>query len=96
MGLASLGLTDDELMRMDQEQSIDNYIDYEGERYAYRNSYEAYLFNDNKGDGEGFYMWEFVRENREGLVSVVKWEGMPFEVYTSVVVSPDIVSVFKK
>jgi len=30
------------------------------------------------------------------MVSVVKWEGMPFEVYASVVVSPDIVRIFKK
>ena len=86
-GLAAVGLTDDDLVRLDQEQSIDNFITYEDQKYLYRNSYEVYYFKDNRGEGEGFYMWEFVGEDRGKVVSVVKWEGMPFEVYFPVVVS---------
>ena len=81
---------------MDEEQSIDNHIVYEGERYSYRNSYEVLRFEDNGSEGEGFYLWEFLSGDRDKLVSVVKWEDMPFEVYASEEVSPDLVSVYKK
>ena len=96
MGLTSVGLTHEELVRMDNEHSIDNHFAYEASTYHYGNSYEAYYFKDNGHEGDGFYMWEFTSEDREKMLSVVKWEDAPFEVQTSVVVSPDIVSVYKK
>ena len=96
MGLASIGLDDDALIRMDNENSIDNHITFEDERYGYRNSYEAFFFKDGQGEGDGFWIWEFRSEDMKKTVSVVKWGDMPFEVYTSVVVSPDLVSVYKK
>jgi hypothetical protein len=95
-GLGSLDITNDQLVSLDDEQSIDNRVTYEGEMYAYRNSHEVYYFKDNRGEGEGFYSWEFVSEDRQKMVSVVKWEGMPFEVYASVVVSPNIVRIYKE
>ena len=96
VGLASVGLTNEELERIDEEQSTDNYITFEDERYSYGNSYETYYFKDNKGPGEGFYMWEFVSEDREKMIAVVKYQDMPFEVYPSVAVSPSIVNVYRK
>lgn len=96
MGLSVIGLDHDALVQLDEEQSIENFIEYEGQRYFYVNSYEAYYYKDGVGDGDGFYMWEFAPQDRKSMVSVVKWEGMPFEVYTSVVVAPEIVSVYKK
>ena len=41
-------------------------------------------------------MWEFGSEDEERGISVVKWEGMPFEVYASVAVSPHVVRVYSK
>ena len=96
MGLSSIGLDDDALVRLDDEKSIDNSITFEGETYGYKNSYEAYFFKDNQGEGDGFWIWEFQSEDMKKIVSVVKSGDMPFEVYTSVVVSPDLVSVYKK
>ena len=96
MGLPVVGLTHDELVRMDEEQSLENHIEYEGERYAYRNSYEVIRFEDGGQEGEGFYLWEFFTEDRQKTVAVVKWEEMPFEVYASETVASDRVSVFKK
>ena len=96
VGLASVGLTNETLVRMDEEQSTDNFLDFEDERYFYVNSYETFYHKDNKGQGDGFYMWEFVSEDREKMIAVVKYEGMPYEAYPSVVVSPNIVSVFRK
>ena len=54
MALSAVGLTNDELIRMDQEQSLDNFLEYEGERYSYSNSYEVFRFEDNRDEGEGF------------------------------------------
>ncbi len=96
MALSAVGLTDGELIRMDQEQSLDNSIEYEGERYLYSNSYEVFRFEDDRDEGEGFYLWEFFTTGREKTIAVVKWEGMPFEAYASEGLSPDLVSVFKK
>ena len=96
MALSAVGLTDDELVRMDEDHSLDNFLEYEGERYLYSNSYEVYRFEDDRDEGEGFYLWEFFTGGREKTIAVVKWEGMPFEVYASEALSPDIVSVFKK
>ena len=96
MGLASLDLEEAALVKMDNENSIDNSITFEGERYGYKNSYEAFFFKDSQGEGDGFYLWEFRSGDEKKIVSVVKSGDMPFEVYTSAVVSPDLVSVYKK
>lgn len=95
MGLDSIGLEEDDLLRMDQEHSLSNSLTYEDQRYSYKNSYEAAYFKDSKGEGDGFYLWEFVSQDSKNIVSVVKWEDAPFEVYTSVVVSPEQVSAYK-
>ena len=87
-GIESVGLTYDELVRIDTEHSRDNAFSYEGVRYEYRNSYEAYASDQDGGDDEGFYIWEFAGDDDESLLTVVKSEGTPFEVYTPVVVAP--------
>ena len=96
MALSAVGLTNDELIRMDRDQSLDNFLEYEGERYFYGNSYEVFRFADDREQGEGFYLWEFFTADREKTIAVVKWEGMPFELYASEALSPDRVSVYKQ
>ena len=96
IALSAVGLTNDELVRMDQEQSLGNFLEYEGARYFYSNSYEVLRFEDGGDEGEGFYLWEFFTKERQKAISVVKWEGMPFEVYPSKALSPDLVSVYNK
>ena len=96
LALSAVGLTEDQLVRMDEEQSLDNFLEYEGERYSYGNSYEVIRFEDDRDEGEGFYLWEFFTAGRDRTIAVIKWEGMPFEVYASEALSPDSVSVYKK
>ena len=95
-GLKALGIAEADLVRMDEEHSIDNYITYEGTRLHYRNSSEAVYFEDNRGDGEGFYLWEFAGEDDSKVVAVAKYEEIPFQVYVSEVVSADSVSLYKR
>jgi hypothetical protein len=96
MGLQSIGLEYDDMVRLDEENSIDNFVIVDGEKYGYQNSHEATYFKDDGKEGVPFYMWEFVSEDRKKLLSVSKYEGMPFEVYISEVIDPERVSVFKR
>jgi hypothetical protein len=93
IGLSNLGLTEDKLIRMDEEHSIDNSISYQGGRYSYKNSQEVVYYEDDEDEGEGFYLWDFVCEERSRLLSVVKWEGVPFQAYISEIVPPDNLTV---
>ena len=95
VGLSSIGLEEEELIRLDEENSIDNSITVDGQLYSYRTSSEALYFKDNRGEGEGFYLWEFMAEDEQRVLSVSKWEGMPFEAYFTEVISPDSVSLYK-
>ena len=96
VGLKQLGITRDKLIRMDEEHSLDNFLTYDGTRYNYRNSGEAFYFQDNLGEGEGYYLWEFEGEDGSKMLTVDKWEGTPFQVYVSDVVSPDNITVYKR
>ena len=96
MGLAALDLEHDDMVRLDDEHSIDNHITFEDEQFFYRNSFEATFHKNDGTDGDGFYMWEFGGEKEERMISVSKYEGMPFEAYTSDIIAPDRVSVYKK
>ena len=79
------------MVEWDEQKSLDNSFEYDGHSYYYRNSYEVL----DKG-GQGFWLWEFVREDEEGGVSVVKMGDQPFEVYVSIYIPPHIVTVYHK
>ena len=96
MGLSSVGLTEDNLVRMDEENSIDNSFSYEGSRYSYKNSHEVSYYENDGSDAEGFYLWDFVNEERSRVLSVVKWEGVPFQVFISEIVPPENITVYKR
>ncbi len=92
--LANLGLTEDDLIHLDEEHSFDNHITLEDQRYFYRHSFEAFYFKDGRGPGQGFYLWDFVAEDEGRTLSISKWEGLPFEGYFSEVISPDSITLY--
>lgn len=94
--LSDIGADPDTLNRWDDLKSTENFVEYEEQLYYYKNSYEVVYFKDEGSEGEGFWMWDFSDEDEERGISVVKWEGLPFEVYTSVAVSPHEVRVYSK
>jgi len=96
MGLRSVGLTETDLERLDQEHSIDNYISYDGLAFYYLNSGEAFCFENNIGTGEGFYLWDFTSEDETRSLSIDKWEAMPYQAYASDVILADSVTVYKR
>jgi len=93
--LESIGTTEEELIRLDEENSIDNFIEIEGDKYYYRNSTEVTFYQDNLGQGEVFYNWDLVHEDGEHVLSVSKGEGKPFEAMFSEVISPDRIVLYK-
>ena len=94
-GLDSIGLTEEELIQLDEAHSIDNCINIEGENYHYRNSSEVLFYQDDRGQGEGFYLWDCIREQGDRVMAVSKWEGRPFEVVFSEVITPDRITLYK-
>ena len=89
-------ITEEDLVRMDEQHSLDNSIEYEGTRYHYSNSGESFFFEGGSTEGQGFYLWELANEDNERFASIVKWEGMPFEAYLSESVSPDSITVYRQ
>ena len=96
MSIERLGLTEADLKRMDEEHSLDNGFEYEGTSYYYANSGEWLLFEDGAGEGHGSYVWEFTDHDHGQFVSIVKYEGTPFEAYLSESVSPESVTVYRQ
>ncbi len=95
MGLDSIGLTEDDLIALDEAHSIDNGVIIEERRYSYRNSFEAIYYRDNQMDeGEGFYMWEFVADDGQDMLAITKFEGIPFEAHFSDIIHPDAVALY--
>lgn len=92
--LAGLGLTEGDLITLDEEHSIGNSISAEGRRFFYRNSFEAFYFRNNQGAGEGFYLWDFLAEDETRSLAVVKYQGAPYEAHFSEVLAPENVILY--
>ncbi len=96
MGLGTLGVSEDDLSRMDSEHSLDNHLDFDGARYNYKNSGEAFFYENTTGTAERFWIWEFASEDEDKVLSIDKWEDTPFQGYASEVVPPESIAVYKK
>ena len=94
-GLSGTGLTEDDLIELDEQHSIDNYVTIDGANYYYRNSAEVLFFRDNKGPGDALYQWDFIREQGDMALTISKWEGRPFEVVFSEAISPENITLYQ-
>ncbi len=92
--LADLGIGDEDLARFDGEESRENQVVYDGDRYDYSFSGEV-LYSRDGADEEGFYAWDF--EGRGALVVwVEKWQGEPFVAGVSERIPPHNVTIYRK
>ena len=92
--LEALGLTEADLITLDEEHSLGNNISVAGRRFFYRNSFEAFYFRNNQGQGQGFYLWDFLAEDEARSLSIVKYEGAPYEAHFSETLSPENVILY--
>ena len=95
MGLTGTGLTEEDLIQLDEEHSIDNFVTIDGDNYRYRNSAEVLFFQDNRGPGDAFYQWDFIKEQEDMALTITKWEGRPFEVAFSESITPESVTLYQ-
>ena len=93
--LSDLGLTEDELSRMDEEQSASNSLTFEGQVWHYAISREVGYFRDGRGEGEGYYTWTFESEEKKRELFIEKWEGEPFKAGVASVVNPNDIKVYR-
>lgn len=95
VGLESIGLAESDLLDMDSSRSIDRSVEVDGLRYLYRNSFEAFFFRDNRpSNGEGFYLWEFLAEDESKVLSITKFEGVPFEAHFAEIIASENVLLY--
>jgi hypothetical protein len=95
VGLEAIGLTEEGLVALDEQKSIDNSVAIDGQRFFFRNSFEAFYFRDNRPTGgEGFYLWEFLSEDEQRTLGITKFEGMPYEAHFSEIIPPENVTLY--
>ena len=95
VGLGITGLSEEDLIQLDEEHSIDNYVEIEGEVYRYRTSSEVTFYRDSRGPGETFYQWDFITEHGDWTLAITKGQGRPFEAVFSEVVAPESITLYK-
>jgi hypothetical protein len=93
--LEDLGITEEDLIRMDEERTRANTVEYDGVTWSYQESCEVAYFKDGTGEGEGCYSWEFESPDGHMLLCIEKWEGAPFEATLAQVVNPEDIRVFR-
>lgn len=94
--LAQLKTTEEDLASMDDEESKDRFIEWNGRKYFYVKSCMVGYFKDCTGPGEGFYLWEFESEDKDSMLSIERWGGRDFNVYVSKIIDPDHVKLFQR
>jgi hypothetical protein len=93
--LDELGLTERDLERLDREESTANTVNFDGRQWRYAISREVGYFKNGRGNGEGFYSWEFSSPDDRERLSIEKYAGDPFEVGRSLRLDPTAVTVYR-
>ena len=80
MTIADAGVTEDQLADLDARQDPAQFLTFEGKRWQYESSREIGYFENEMGEGEGFYRWLFRESGGDRMLRIEKWEGDPFDV----------------
>lgn len=94
VGLDAVGITEEDLVKLDEENSLDNRLTALGRLWHYRNSYEATFHRDRREQGVSFWMWDLVADDGTEVMAVSKFENAPFEVHFATVIDPDTIEVY--
>lgn len=91
--LEAIGVSEEDLVQMDEERSRSRFIEYQDKRWVYRESAEAGYFKDDGPEDEGFYYWKFDCDDLQLFIE--KYEGDPFEVGISERIDSGRVRIFR-
>ena len=94
VGLDGAGITEADLLQLDDEKSLDNRLFAFDRHWHYRNSHETRYHQDRAGEGVGFWMWDLVAADGDEIMAVVKFENAPFEVHRSWLMDPDAIEIY--
>ena len=78
--IAEVGVSEDELGSLDQAQDPSRSVFFDGRAWNYESSREIGFFENEMGEGEGFYRWLFKEASGRHVLCIEKWEGDPFDV----------------
>jgi len=93
--LDELGLSEDDLARIDERQNPADFFDWDGKFWLYRFSREIGMFRARDTLGSGFYCWQFQEQDAKRFLSVRKSEGQPFTASLWVNLEPADITVFR-
>jgi len=93
--LVDVGLNEDRLKELDEQQDQTQFIEYEGKRWYYDSSRELGYFENETGEGEGLYRWLFREQDGPRRICIEKWEGEPFDVRLARQFGPQDITVYR-
>lgn len=93
--LENLGVTEEDLAQLDEQQNSGNVVEYEGKPFHYEWSREVRHFRDGAGQGEGYYAWQFREESGSRKLVIRKREGQAFQVSVERQINPGDISVYR-
>lgn len=93
--LNQIGLTEESLIRMDENQDCSESFEYDGSLWHFQGSREMFFYKDCSDTAEGYYNWEFSDKDNKKYLFIEKWEQSPFVAGISIRVNPDDISVFR-
>ena len=93
--LPEVDATEDGLAQMDARQDPSAFLTFEGKRWQYESSREIGFFENETGEGEGFYRWLFAETGGTRLLCIEKWQGEPFDVRIARRLNPQDIAVFR-
>lgn len=95
VSLEDIGITEDDLERMDNDRDGSNFVEYEGEKFYYDGSHAVNFFKRGKGQGEEFYTWDFRTKDGRKTLGFEAWTDEPPEGGLMEMVDPERVKVYR-
>ena len=75
-----IGITEDDLIRWDEQVEASGALSYDGETWEFQSSGEVICFDAGGVRCDSYYGWDFVGKSQQRLLCVEKRENAPFEV----------------
>ena len=91
--LEALGLTEEDLVRFDEDEN--GSFQWDGVTWRYHSSGEQFFSENGSGPREGYYGWSFREPSGNRSINVEKWEDdADFDVYHLWRIEPDQIEVY--
>lgn len=91
--LRDLGLTEDDLVRFDDDE--EGKFKWGGTTWYYEYSGEVDYFEDDGHEAETYYAWEFESDDESRYLSIERWpRDRGFGVYVTYAIDPERIEVF--